>query len=114
MAKYVDKDGWIEEVEETNEWSNEIQEEDDEETIRLKKRLAKAEEDLRVEKSKHPKENNIYNKGDASSKKKAFYKNAKTKEGILNKYITDEQTRIWIYIVVIILSIVAIALKFVI
>ena len=111
MAKYVDKDGWIEEVEETDEWSNEIQEEDDEETIHLKKRLAKAEEDLRIEKSKHPKENNSCNKGD---KKKAFYKNTKTKEGILNKYITDEQTRIWIYIVVIILSIVAIALKFVI
>lgn len=133
MAQVVDKDGWIEEVEETkDEWDLVVHEDDDEETIRLKKRLAKAQMELEIEKGKsNGKELStqyIYEQ-DASSKDKRRNKNASWAEklgydknakerarqngGWLEKHVEDDKTRIVIYSAIIVIAVASVILKFV-
>lgn len=122
MAQYKEIDGWIEEVEEVeekDEWNLEIDEEDDEETIRLKQRLKKAEADLRVEQLKNREElYAVSSKGRHKPSKKPSPSFAdkwgydKERKGFIEQYVEDEKTKMYLYIGIIVFSVIAIVLKF--
>lgn len=137
MSNYNETNDWVEEVENKDNgvWDNVVREGDDEETIRLKKKLAKAEAELELEKAKAESsyEGNFVSYGNRFGRNISYGKVRKRnqswaeavgydkkakekarKEGnLIDKYVKDKEKQMLIYVLVIVIALVFIGAKFV-